>query len=645
MTGKDSKTVKVTPKAASDNLSSSSEESSSEEESNDRFTDPAVDLPADYWQIQKLVKYLKAGNQTATVIALCALRDHQIDQEVCQLALRDVGGLEVLLNILETNDVRCKIGSLKVLKVISSHPEVRRSIASLGGLETLVTLFSSPSNQLKALASETIANVAQFRWARRIVRKSGGVPKLVDLLDVDKAVLTQPMESLTPKQLEKLEVAKGGALALWSLAKARKVKECIRMAGGITLLGRLLQSVHTELLISVMGIIQMCASEESYRLAIREEGMTRNLLDHLHKDNIKLQIHGAFAIFQMLQMPEASDNLAITISATGALWKCAIDPKNTKKLNELGIVDRLVPLLNNENEQILVNTAGALGACAQMEDVRTNIKNASGIRPLVHLLTETNTALLVNVAHAIGACAVDAESMATIDALDGVRLLWSLLKNPSYKVQAASAWAICPCIQNATDAGEMVRSFVGGLELIVGLLRSPDPEVLASVCNAISEIARDEENLAVITDHGVVPQLSTLAHTDNDRVRQYLAKAIACCCQWGQNRLQFGKQKAVAPLVRYLASKDAQVHRPSALALFQLSKEPRNCITLHENQAVSPLLAMCGSADEQLQEHAAGCLRNIRLLASAIHNQEVDNRLAKERQEESTAPAAEQTAQ
>ena len=110
-------------------------------------------------------------------------------------------------------------------------------------------------------------------------------------------------------------------------------------------------------------------------------------------------------------------------------------------------------------------------------------------------------------------------------------------------------------------------------------------------------------------------------------MRQYLAKAIACCCQWGQNRLQFGKQKAVAPLVRYLASKEPLVHRPTALALFQLSREPRNCITLHEFQAVGPLLGMCGSDDQQLQEHAAGCLRNIRLLASAVHRQQVDNRL------------------
>lgn len=56
----------------------------------------------------------------------------------------------------------------------------------------------------------------------------------------------------------------------------------------------------------------------------------------------------------------------------------------------------------------------------------------------------------------------------------------------------------------------MVRSFVGGLELIVSLLKSNNVEVLASVCAAIAEIARDEENLAVITDHGVVKLLSNL---------------------------------------------------------------------------------------------------------------------------------------
>lgn len=43
----------------------------------------------------------------------------------------------------------------------------------------------------------------------------------------------------------------------------------------------------------------------------------------------------------------------------------------------------------------------------------------------------------------------------------------------------------------AKDAGEMVRSFVGGLELIVGLLKSNNVDVLASVCAAIANIAKD----------------------------------------------------------------------------------------------------------------------------------------------------------
>ena len=59
----------------------------------------------------------------------------------------------------------------------------------------------------------------------------------------------------------------------------------------------------------------------------------------------------------------------------------------------------------------------------------------------------------------------------------------------------------------------MVRSFVGGLELIVNLLKSDNIEVLASVCAAIAKVAKDEENLAVITDHNVVPMLANLTNT------------------------------------------------------------------------------------------------------------------------------------
>ena len=58
------------------------------------------------------------------------------------------------------------------------------------------------------------------------------------------------------------------------------------------------------------------------------------------------------------------------------------------------------------------------------------------------------------------------------------------------KTQASAAWALSPCIRNASNAGDMVRSFVGGLELICSLLESTDTDVLAAVCYAIANIAK-----------------------------------------------------------------------------------------------------------------------------------------------------------
>lgn len=610
-----------------EDFSESSSESEEEEESQDRRQESNADLPSEYWQIQKLVKYLKSGNQTATIIALCAMRDFNLQQETCQLAIRDVGGLEVLINLLETDEIKCKIGSLKILSEISRNSLIRKAIADLGGLQTMVKLLLGYNEELKCLAAETIAHVAKFRRARRTVRQYGGIRKLVSLLDCGTLVNASDLEA---------DVARCGALALWSCSKSTKNKQAIRKAGGIPLLARLLKSNNEAMLIPVVGTLQECATEPSYRLAIRTEGMIEDLVRNLKSENQELEMHCASAIFKCAEDNETRElvrkyggldplvslsfnveNKELLAAATGAIWKCSINRENVTRFQELKAIEQLVSLLNEQPEEVLINVVGALGECAQIPANRTTIRKAGGIPSLVNLLTSTNQALLVNVTNAVGACATEPDNMAIIDRLDGVRLLWSLLKSNNHKVQSSAAWAICPCIENAKDAGEMVRSFVGGLELIVSLLKSSDREVLASVCAAIANIAKDEENLAVITDHGVVPMLAKLATTTDDRLRQYLAESIARCCTWGNNRVAFGRAGAVPPLVNYLKSKNPDVHRATARALHQLSRDPDNCISMHNSDVVKYLLEMVGSTDKVLQEAAAGCLGNIRRLALA----------------------------
>ena len=58
------------------------------------------------------------------------------------------------------------------------------------------------------------------------------------------------------------------------------------------------------------------------------------------------------------------------------------------------------------------------------------------------------------------------------------------------------------------------------------------------------------------------------------------------CCTWGNNRVSFGRAGAVPPLVNYLKSKNPDVHRATARALHQLSRDPDNCISMHNSDVV-----------------------------------------------------------
>ncbi|XP_063231337.1 armadillo repeat-containing protein gudu isoform X2 [Bacillus rossius redtenbacheri] len=614
-------------------------DSSPSEEEQPRWTAAArsTQLPAEYWNIQKLVRYMKAGNQTATVLALCCLKDHDLTTEVNQMAIRDIGGLEVLVNLLETNDPKCMLGALSVLSEVSDNAEVRRGVTDLGGVPLLVGMLSLPSRDLQLLAAQTIAHVARVRKARKYVRRFGGIPKLVDLLDVRRAALVTPVDELQPDDRPQVLVARAGAQALWSLSQSARNRDAMRRAGVMRLLAALIQSVHLDVVVPIMGTLQQCASESKYQLGIRTEGMIPDLVRHLSTDNMELKKHCASAIFKcaedeqtralvrqsggldplvaLAKSPAAAADKPLLAAVTGAIWKCARCPDNVRRLDELGAVSALVALLADESEEVLTNVVGALAECCKFPDNRAALLSHDGIPPLVALLNGTNPALLRNVALVLGECSHEMDSIEVIDKLDGIRLLWSLLKNPDTEVQANAAWALCPCIQNAKNAGEMVRSFVGGLELIVSLLGSDDTRVLACVSAAIAVIALDRENLAVVTDHGMVPMLARLVLTDEDRLRQHLAEAIANCCGWKDNCRELGRLGAIPPLVSYMTSRDGGVHRATARALFQLSADPFNCTAMHRSGVVKYLLETIGSPDEKLQEASAGCLSNIRKLA------------------------------
>ena len=72
---------------------------------------------------------------------------------------------------------------------------------------------------------------------------------LLDCVSLEKAQ--------TIEQQKDIEVARCGALALWSCSKSTENKQAMRRAGAIPLLAKLLKSTHENMLIPVVGTLQV----------------------------------------------------------------------------------------------------------------------------------------------------------------------------------------------------------------------------------------------------------------------------------------------------------------------------------------------------------------------------------------------------
>lgn len=89
-----------------------------------------------------------------------------------------------MVNLLESNDTKCRLGALHILADISENADIRKSVVDLDGIPPLVRILSEPSLDLKRMAAVTLSNVSKVRLGRKLVRRGGGIPKLVDLLDI-----------------------------------------------------------------------------------------------------------------------------------------------------------------------------------------------------------------------------------------------------------------------------------------------------------------------------------------------------------------------------------------------------------------------------------------------------------------------------
>ena len=102
--------------------------------------------------------------------------------------------------------------------------------------------LGSSNKLLQLYAAGTLANLAKYPRASSLVRRYGGLPKLVALLKIDTDKFSHEGTVEDDELPLELQVARGSAFALWSLSKSERNKVIIRKSNGLELLSSLSRS-------------------------------------------------------------------------------------------------------------------------------------------------------------------------------------------------------------------------------------------------------------------------------------------------------------------------------------------------------------------------------------------------------------------
>lgn len=89
--------------------------SSSDEEDRWKETARSADIPAEYWNIQKLMKYIKAGNPTTTMVSLNCIMDYDLNLQINQLAILVSSYSSSNLNVVDL----CSCLSILLIVIVS----------------------------------------------------------------------------------------------------------------------------------------------------------------------------------------------------------------------------------------------------------------------------------------------------------------------------------------------------------------------------------------------------------------------------------------------------------------------------------------------------------------------------------------------
>ncbi|XP_056161625.1 ARM REPEAT PROTEIN INTERACTING WITH ABF2-like [Syzygium oleosum] len=429
------------------------------------------------------------SDRVAAKVAVYLLARHAIEEQFAEVMVKH-GAIPALVKHLRAPpsgegdqcekhlEHQVEEGSAAILTILAKNPEYQQLIVDSGAITHLVSLLkrhkAGPSsrslNDVTERAAEAISQLAWENSSVQIhVRMEGGIPLLVELLDVDvinvQGAAARALRILAKKNNEnKDQIVECGALptlafmlkskndeinyvALSTLLilvdSSKKLTKHVMNAGALQPIIRLLGSSSMRVQKQAASLLAELAAAYSDRKAIVQRGAVRPLIGMLQSPNVKVR--------------EMS---------TLALRRLAQDKHNQAGIAHEGGLLAFLGLLDSESGPLQAAAASVLECLMDNEDNLSEFIIMDGFRMLQHVKF-TSQAVESCVARTLKSLKNKIHGRALKDL---VYLMQASKKAIRERISFALAHLSCPIDH------QMIFLDKSGLELLLGLLTSSCPQ-------------------------------------------------------------------------------------------------------------------------------------------------------------------------
>ncbi|XP_014037116.1 armadillo repeat-containing protein 3 [Salmo salar] len=251
----------------------------------------------------------------------------------------------------------------------------------------------------------------------------------------------------------------------------------------------------------------------------------------------------------------------------------------------------VVLMLNSPEEEVLVKACEAIHKFAEKGDEnRSSLLGLGAVEPLSHLISHEDKLVRRNAFMALGVMAANSDVKRLLKKLDAIPSIIGKL-SPEEDVVVHEFATLCLASLSVDFSCKVQISDQEGLEPLIQLLSSPDPDVKKNSVETICNLVQDLPSRVAVRELNGVPPLLELLRSEFPVIQQLSLRTLVIVTTDTDTRATFREEQGFDRLLEFLCNKEFSDLHVEALQVLSNCLEDRDSLQLiHETGGLQRLL-------------------------------------------------------